>query len=206
MTRANPTQLVTPRAMQTCRVPRPSAMTSAISSSRVGIDDSVVMTNKHRVVDAAAEVAGAHAEEQREGDDDQAREAADQQGDAHALEGLQQDVAAEQIGAEQVAAGEAQRRAAVELDRGERGGVAASRGSRAGTTRSMTLRGWYCATRSPCGAAAGAADPGDRVERADQQVGGDGAAPAGGGGRDCAPARATRVGAAPGRDRGVTTG
>ena len=63
--------------------------------------------------------------EQGERNDDEAREAADQQGDAHALEGLQEHVAAEQVGAEQVAAGEAQRRAAVELDVGERGRVAA---------------------------------------------------------------------------------
>ena len=38
------TQPVMPRAMQTWSVPRPSAMTRAMRSSRVGIEEIVLMT------------------------------------------------------------------------------------------------------------------------------------------------------------------
>ena len=69
---------------------------------------------EHGVVDAAAEVAGRHAEQQRDGNDHQAGQPADQQGDARALERAVDDVAAEQVGAQQVRAGMGQRLAAVE--------------------------------------------------------------------------------------------
>ena len=42
--RAKPTQPVTPSAKQTCTGPRPSTMISAISSSSVGIEESVEIT------------------------------------------------------------------------------------------------------------------------------------------------------------------
>ena len=76
------------------------------------------------VVDAAPEVAGAHADEQRERDHDQAGEAADQQRDARSVERQVQHVASQDVGSEQVPAGMLERVAAVELDGGERRGVA----------------------------------------------------------------------------------
>ena len=63
------TQPVTPSATHTCTVPLPSTMMSAISSSRLGTDASTVISEEHGIVDAAAEVAGRHAEQQRDGND-----------------------------------------------------------------------------------------------------------------------------------------
>src|SRR5215468_7882044 len=80
------TQPVTPSATHTCTVPLPSAMIRAISSKRLGTD-------------ALAEEAGGYPEHQGNGNDDEAGQATDQQGDPRPLERAVDDVAPEDVGA-----------------------------------------------------------------------------------------------------------
>jgi hypothetical protein len=70
---------------------------------------------EHDVVNPAAEVARRNSEEESERDHDQARERPDQERDARPLQREVENVAAEHIGAEQVASGMGERRAAIEL-------------------------------------------------------------------------------------------
>ena len=125
---------------------------------------------EHGVVDAAAEVAGRHAEQQRDRDHDQAGQAADQQRDAHALQRAIDHVAAEDVGAEQVRARMRSGCAAVELDARERRRVARLVEVSGGKMRSMTVRGL-----SEVSAIASLAPPTQAIESssADEQVDGD---------------------------------
>ncbi len=168
--RQNCTQPVTPSATHTCSVPSAQHHDQRDQQQQARHRGQHRHDEEHGVVDAPAEVAGRHAEQQRDGDDDQARQAADQQGHAHALERAIDHVAAEDVGAEQMRAGIAQRLAAVEADARERRGVArlleglgledaVDDGPRAGRPRD-------CRRRGP-------ADPGDRIQQRDEHEDGE---------------------------------
>src|SRR6185436_1624512 len=120
------------------------------------------------VVDALSEVASRDAEQQGKRNDNQAGEHADQQGDAYALEGAVDHVAAQDVGAEQMRARMAQRLAAVERDPRERRRVA---GLLEGIRLEDAVDDASRLVRRD--ALAPAADPGDRIEQRDEEEDGD---------------------------------
>ena len=105
MTTANRSQISRPSTQMTTVSDEPTMDTTASATSTTGIDSRVVTMKSDHHVDAAAEIAGEHAEHRADDAGDQHRGEADQQRNLRAVEQPRKVVAPELVGAERMRPG-----------------------------------------------------------------------------------------------------